>query len=128
MADRLAWGPWRQVHRGRIPDCPGCYAVYENGVLVYVGSSANLAARCRVYFTKSRMRGRFDYGDPALDFPQFVTPWGFRHHGNAVTVKVKVSRRLGDWLMREYRLIRRLQPRENRAGIVRTFERSEQRA
>jgi hypothetical protein len=34
--------------------------------------------------------------------------------GTSIVVKVAGSRRDGDWLMREYRLIRRLRPRDNR--------------
>lgn len=80
---------WVRIDRAeQAPVEPGCYAVYFDGELVYVGSSRNLRTRVRRCFTSDR-----------------------------VYLKVKASRRMGDWLMREWRLIRRLQPRDNKVGV-----------
>jgi excinuclease UvrABC nuclease subunit len=111
---------WCEVRRGNIPHGPGTYVVYQDGKVVYVGSTTNLKHRVRVYFTRNRpaVPSYDDMGGYWKDVARpFCTPWGFEHDGTRIRVKVKVSRRLGDWLMWEWRLISRLQPKYNRAGI-----------
>lgn len=84
------------------PRGPACYVVYVDGRLVYVGSTENLYSRLRNHIT-----------DP-IGFPgRFRTPWG---EGLAGVVKYRPSRRFGDWLMVEARLIRRLKPFGNVRG------------
>ena len=85
------------------PARPGVYAIFVGGTVVYVGSSLNMKARF--------VGHRFRYGYAR----NIITPWGdFPDDGaSSVTCKFRVSRRLGDWLMWEFRLIRRLQPMFN---------------
>lgn len=109
---------WRIVQRGAIPSGPGVYAVYVRGELVYVGSSSDLRSRARLYFRKARPVLNYDEHD---DRPPFETPWGHRHDGRDVVVKVKASRRYADWLMIEARLIRRLRPCYNAAHAGRSY-------
>ena len=93
---------WRVISRlGEVPQA-GCYAVYHDGQLVYIGSSVSLPKRVQQYVvTSPRKRA------------QNVNGGARRVDGVVVTVKVTGSRRRGDWLMREYRLIQRLKPRDN---------------
>jgi hypothetical protein len=90
---RLAGG-WRVVQSGDALPAAGCYAIYHSGRLVYLGSSANLKTRLSQHLRRQR-------------------------DNSEISVKVAPSRRNGDWLMREYRLIRRLRPRDNKmfAGV-----------
>jgi hypothetical protein len=60
---------------------------YIDGEIVYIGSTANLQQRMR-------------------------TPWG----KGRLTLKYAISKRYGDWLMREARLIGRLRPPHNVVG------------
>lgn len=98
---------WRVVRkRKEIPASPGCYALYtEEGGLVYIGSATNLKKRLGNHLRRPR--------------PFYHTAYDQWIHGECpyVEAKIKVSRRLGDWLMWEFRLITRLQPKENRAGV-----------
>jgi hypothetical protein len=107
---------WIEVSRRRsaFPKGPGVYVVYQNNVVAYVGSTTELSRRCRVYWFKYRNMAMYGERDPYLG--SWRTPWGPVPPGS-IRIKVKRSRRLGDWLMWEYRLIRRLQPQQNRAGL-----------
>jgi excinuclease UvrABC nuclease subunit len=82
----------------RLPRCAGVYAVYFDDDLVYIGQSCNVANR----FYEHRIR----YGYAK----NIHTPWSDVPETVRITVKVKPSRRLGDWAMWEIRLIARLQP------------------
>lgn len=97
---------WQGVtRRKQVPRAAGCYALYEGGRLVYVGSSTNLKHRLGAHLGTPR---------------DFYGADGWVRRGNPVTsAKIKISRRIGDWLMWEWRLIARLQPRDNRAGVSR---------
>src|SRR5690349_17856546 len=87
---------WRVVSGlGDVPKNAGVYAVYHDAALVYIGSSHNLRSRLTSVF-----RQRFEFFQ--LGVPRCAAP------EIEVVVKVSPSRRLGDWLMREYRLIVRL--------------------
>lgn len=84
--------------RFELPRVACCYAVYFDGVLSYIGSTHDL---------RNRFSGhafRHSYGK------SFITPWGEFDLPLKITIKYSVSRRYGDWLMREARLIRRLKP------------------
>lgn len=96
--DILDYGPNGRLS---IPARPGVYVIYFDGRPVYVGQSANLRARV------SGHRIRHGYGKT------IHTPWEELPHTAAVTVKVKCSRRIGDWAMWEIRLIARLRPEFN---------------
>lgn len=81
-----------------LPTVPCCYAIYFNGALKYIGSTNNL---------RNRFSGhafRHSYGK------SFLTPWAEFELPLSMLIKFKPSRRYGDWLMLEARLIRRLQP------------------
>lgn len=85
-----------------VPQEPGVYAIYIDRVLVYIGQSTNLFQRlCSYNINFAR------YSD------SIETPWG---NGFKVHCKYSLSSRYGDWLMREARLIRRLQPSGNKRG------------
>jgi hypothetical protein len=79
--------------RGWIPcdlplPAPGVYAIYADGLLSYIGSSARLRDRLAAHPVVRRLR--------AL--------------GKTVVVKVRYTRPLGEHLAAEYRLILRLGP------------------
>lgn len=86
------------------PKGAACYAIYLDGLLTYVGSTENLRVRVGNHVKIPRYSALFD------------TPWG---RARCVTVKFRPSRKYGDWVMHELRLIRRLQPTGNTRGIVR---------
>lgn len=86
------------------PSVGGCYAIYLDGQLRYVGCAQNLRARLSTY----RIRQGWGGG--------YFTPWG---QFPSVRVKVRSSRRFGDWAMHEIRLIRRLRPSLNCLGLGR---------
>jgi excinuclease UvrABC nuclease subunit len=85
-----------------VPREPGVYAIYVDRVLVYIGQSSNLFHRlCSHDIDFSRYSNRVE------------TPWG---DGFSVQCKYRLSSKYGDWLMREARLIKRLQPSGNKRG------------
>jgi excinuclease UvrABC nuclease subunit len=86
----------------------GCYAFFMNDRLVYVGSSQNLQRRLLDYLISPS----YSTG--------ISTPWGFC---DTAHVRFKVSRRYGDWLMWEARLIKRLRPPMNTIGNGRRWDR-----
>lgn len=99
---------WLTFHVGvsdpLFPRAPACYVVYLDGRLSYIGQASDLAVRMSAHGI------RVGYGAEVL------TKWGsFR----SVVVKARFSNRLGDWAMREIRLIHRLQPPLNCVGSTR---------
>lgn len=74
-----------------LPSEPGVYAILDGNKVLYVGSSQNLKKRisCHSKLLKTLPDGKY---------------------------KFSCSRRYGDWLMREVRLIRRLRPKLNVRG------------
>ena len=103
----FAW-EWAPEENHCFPDIPACYAIYCDGELVYIGQSYRLSSRLSSYHIHINIWGTAS--DPRI----WATPWG---QFETVRVKFKRSRRYGDWLMREARLIRRLQPRFNAYGV-----------
>lgn len=99
--------PTCRFGRDRLPRRPGVYAIYFDEELVYIGQSNNVAAR---YFGH---RIRHGYGKT------IITPWGDIPGETHIAVKVKQSRRYGDWAMDEIRLICRLGPKFNRQHLQR---------
>jgi hypothetical protein len=84
---------WQIGCIGELPAVAGCYALYVSGKLFYIGSTAN-----------------FDFR--------------LKHHElieqipiNLLSLKFKRSQKYGDWLMLELRMIRRLKPPGNIAGL-----------
>lgn len=93
---------WTTTDDLDVPNVPGVYVVYFDDEPVYVGSSSNMRSRLsshNIYYS------RFSHS--------IKTPWGIR---STLRIKWRRSDVYGDWLMHELRLIRRLQPRFNRAG------------
>lgn len=97
------WTVYKDAWLPRFPHAPGVYVVFGDGQLLYVGSSTDLYKRI-VHGHCIGVRG---YGG------LITTPWGkFKN----VCIKCRVSKRYGDWAMREVRLIHRLNPPFNKAG------------
>ena len=84
-----------------IPIVACCYVIYFDGELKYIGSTNNLRNR----FSGHAIR----YGY----WKDLITPWRDFDLPVEMIIKYAPSRRYGDWLMREARLIRRLQPAFN---------------
>lgn len=78
----------------------GTYVIYSNGVVVYVGSSRQVRHRIQAH------RLDVEYGVRASEWTKYPNLIG----------KAKPSERLGDWAMREIRLIHRLRPPLNVHG------------
>lgn len=86
----------------RLPRTAGVYAIYFERELVYIGQTWDIGSRLAEHAI------RFGYGR------NIITPWGDLPDHTRIMIKVKRSRRLGDWAMDEIRLIQRLRPRFNR--------------
>lgn len=82
-----------------LPTSPGCYVVFMDGELIYVGQSINVYKRFKAH------KLRMDYHGQTI-----LTPWG---KANSVVVKVRRPIRYGDWLGVELRLLRKLHPPGN---------------
>lgn len=89
-----AWKVTPFSHLACLPNTPAVYAIYHGDELVYIGQTAHLRERLRCH----RRDGLLCDG---------------------ARLKVRQCRRRGEWLMREYRLIERLQPRLNIHGTER---------
>jgi excinuclease UvrABC nuclease subunit len=83
----------------------GCYAVFMDGSLAYVGSAVCLAQRLFQH------RFWLDTSDN-----RYSTPWG---KCATLEIRVREARYWAEWATLELRLIRRLAPRSNkaRAGV-----------
>jgi excinuclease UvrABC nuclease subunit len=104
MPSRWKIADWRTEAWCEIPAEAGVYVIYVNGHLLYIGSSCNLKKRLNT------RRINFATGGPY----EIKTPWGW---ADSVKVKYSKSKKFGDWLMREVRLIRRIRPEDNRTQI-----------
>ena len=94
---------WHVYEGGTVllPRCPACYVIYLDGVLSYVGQASDLAKRMSSHGI------RCGYGSSVM------TKWGVF---KSVVIKARFSDRVGDWAMREARLIHRLSPPLNCVG------------
>lgn len=93
-----------------IPEGPGCYAVFLDGKLGYIGNSMTL---------RKRIGGGKGSGAHKIlpdDSGGASTPWG---EYKDLFVKIRRPRILGEEAMVEARLIQRLKPPFNRAGLKR---------
>ena len=84
--------------RDQLPSIPAVYAVYFDNDLVYIGSSNNI---------RNRFSGhafRYVYAR------NVVTPWQTIDDTVEIILKFRPTRKIGEWLMREIRLIQRLKP------------------
>jgi hypothetical protein len=93
-----AKGTWSEIRPENAPHAPGLYALFSGPTLLYIGSAVSIRDR----LTEHGLRPR-----------RFTIPaaWALVPR---LRLKIAASRRPGDWLMREYRLIRRLRPPRNR--------------
>lgn len=81
---------------------PGVYAIYGDGALLYIGESVCVGSRLANHnISWARYSSLID------------TPWG---QFQTVNIKIRRSRKFGDWAMIEKRLIRRLKPPQNIFG------------
>ena len=91
-------GRWTTANPKTVPARPGTYALFSGDQLLYIGSSTDLRGRLKEHGYGAR--------------------WSSRPRKHTATprlrVKIAESRRPGDWLAREYRLIVRLRPPLNR--------------
>jgi len=95
----MAWQIFNLMEDTRkMPTSSGVYAVYLNHELVYIGSSNNLRNRFSGYAF------RHSYGKT------FITPWIEVNRDESMVVKFRETKKLGEWAMREIRLISRLKP------------------
>lgn len=81
---------------------PGCYVIYGDGKLLYIGQSINVRNRIKTY--------DIHY---ARDFKICFTLKGRDLKFNTFAIKVCYSKKVGDWAMQEIRLINRLKPEYN---------------
>jgi excinuclease UvrABC nuclease subunit len=93
------WIRFGRGGRGDFPSLPCCYAIYADGELVYIGQTVDL---------KSRMANHVVWNGTQEQAGK--KRWG---HASVLIVKARFSDRLGDWLMREARLISRIKPSGN---------------
>lgn len=93
------YAEWGETGAAKLPDKPGVYVVYCNDMIGYIGQTECL-------------RSRFSTGHNIYqaDDGTYQTPWGVFA---SCRIKYAVCRRVGEWLMLECRLIRRLEPRFN---------------
>jgi excinuclease UvrABC nuclease subunit len=99
------WISFNDDQQQDIPGVPGCYVIYLDGALTYIGQSCNVRDRIR------------SHGIRGFRYSAWIkTPWG---NARNVRIKVRPSSRYGDWAMIELRLIKRLRPAGNRRGIER---------
>jgi excinuclease UvrABC nuclease subunit len=99
----MNWKSYDLMDRAvKLPRCAGVYAIYFDGLLVYIGQSVDIANR----FSEHKFRYGYNRN--------IITPWINIPDTAKVIVKIKKSQRHGDWAMWEIRLIRRLSPIYNR--------------
>ena len=92
------------IFTGFPPRKPACYVIYLDGQLSYIGQASDVAKRLS------------SHGIRVGSSNCVHTKWGAF---SGVVVKVRFGDRLGDWAMREIRLIDRIQPHLNCVGSVR---------
>ena len=100
MKRHQRWEPWQFAHTWELPTEGGCYAIYIQNELAYIGSTGNLRARITAY------RFRISIGGSVW------TPWGGYPY-EAVKVKIRRARYYGEWATLELRLLNRLRPHLN---------------
>lgn len=83
----------------KLADGPGVYAIFLDGKLFYIGSGLSLRNRISSHYR------------PCLFSNAYFTRWGYK---DSVRVKIKRSNQKGDWLMDEFRLLKRLKPEGNK--------------
>lgn len=84
--------------KNKLSTSPAVYAIYFDGDLVYIGSSNNI---------RNRFSGhafRYGYGR------NIYTPWQDLPDSVVISMKYRMTKKLGEWAMREIRLISKLRP------------------
>lgn len=84
----------------QIQSSPGVYVIFGDGLLVYIGSSRDVGARLRSHLVATGS------GEG------FKTKWGLFKD---TKIKIRPSKKYGDWLMYEARLLRRLDTENKKA-------------
>jgi len=99
MVVKMAWQSINLMEqRNKLPNAPATYVIYFDGDMVYIGSSKDI---------RNRFSGhafRYNYGK------EIITPWQEIPNTVAITLKYKTTKKIGEWSMREIRLIYRLKP------------------
>lgn len=85
---------WRAATPAEVHQTGGCYAIFDGTQLVYIGSAVDLRKRLSNQGIIARMPR------PHAKLGSIPRP----------RLKITGSKRWGDWLTREARLIRRLRP------------------
>ena len=104
---------WHSVPFSELPRRTGLYALYEGDELVYIGKSGNV--RMRVQAHRKTRRPILNYDAP-VHGPRLVTDLQ-GVDARKLRVKVRWLRRGENYHETEVRLIFRLKPRCNRAGV-----------
>jgi len=99
------YGRWVSINylenKSNLPRLACCYVIFFNDEMKYIGSTNDL---------RNRFSGHsFRYGY----WNNIHTPWGEFPATTKFVIKYKPSKKYGDWLMIEARLIKRLQPQFN---------------
>ena len=99
----------------KMPYRAGVYVIYVNdpsfqGIwyLCYIGSTESIANRM-----KQHIKALYDRkGDKPIYLANkdIGNKLGFSVNGCSIKIKYKITNKLGDWLMKEYRLIYKLKP------------------
>ncbi len=99
VSRRRAVARWvRPQSDSDVPAVPGCYVLADGKHTLYVGQSVDVRSRLAQHGWQIRTDG-------------VETEWGYFR---GAYVKYRSGRCAGEWLMLEYRLIRRLSPALNR--------------
>lgn len=93
-----SWKRVNPIEHWNAPNKPAVYVIYLDGRPVYVGQTTRLRTRLEQH--------KFNWGYSG----RLITPWGEFHTDTKIRCKYRLSRRAGDWLMWELRLIWKLQP------------------
>lgn len=94
----MNWFTADLLRKRDLPKVACCYVLYFDGVMKYIGSTNDLRNRYSGHAI------RYSYGK------ELITPWGYFDNNVEISIKYRPSKKYGDWLMVEARLIRRLQP------------------
>lgn len=105
--NKSRWEEFDPSWHNSVKPSPGCYVLSVCGEVIYIGQSFNVRKRMA--------RHGFAERTSPTGERYVATPWG--NLRGSLDGKVRYSRRFGDHLMIEARLIERLQPRLNRKGV-----------
>lgn len=95
------WTRFNPYNKKTLPDCAGVYVIYRGRRIIYIGSSTRMRHRWSAHCLDAC---------PAMYHMKAAKPWPLF---DSLSGKYSLSRRLGDWAMREIRLISRIKPKMN---------------